>query len=271
VDKDYRKITIITPSFNQREFIEDNIQAVLDQKYPCFEHIIIDGGSDDGTVDILKKYDHLIWVSENDRGQSDAINKGLGLATGEIIGWCNSDDYYLPKTFDLVIETFEKYNPEWVIGGMAYRYELSKDITERVSHPIDYSALLKNPFIVRQASAFYSSKIFREVNGVNDSLYMVMDYDLWIRIAKLSEPVLIDNIFAVFRLHDKQKTSLNNMRKQLEELKNICFREGDLTAYSLAKRRYYKKKAKQFVKILLVNLGLLDKKYLSFSIRTPIN
>ena len=102
------KITIVTPSFNQGKFIDENIQSVLTQNYPNFEHIIIDGGSIDGTVDILKKYSHLKWVSEPDRGQASALNKGFRMATGDVIGWLNSDDSYLPGTFEVVARAFDK-------------------------------------------------------------------------------------------------------------------------------------------------------------------
>ena len=88
------KISIITPSFNQGKYIEQTILSVLNQSYKNFEHIICDGGSTDGTVDVLKKYKHLIWVSEEDEGQSDALSKALSMSSGDIIGWINSDDYY---------------------------------------------------------------------------------------------------------------------------------------------------------------------------------
>ncbi len=104
MEQSYPKISIVTPSYNSAEFIEDCIQSVLKQNYPNFEHIIIDGGSTDGTVEILKKYPHLKWISEPDEGQSDALNKGFKKAEGDIIGWLNSDDVYLPGTFNKVAD-----------------------------------------------------------------------------------------------------------------------------------------------------------------------
>ena len=98
METEYPLISIITPSFNQGKFIEQTILSVLNQHYPNFEHIIIDGGSTDGSIEILKKYPHLIWKSEKDRGQSEALNKGFEVAKGEIIGWLNSDDVYLDDT-----------------------------------------------------------------------------------------------------------------------------------------------------------------------------
>ena len=104
-------VSIVTPSYNTGKYIRDTIESVLSQGYPNFEHIIYDGGSTDETIDILKEYPHLIWFSESDRGQSHAINKGLDKAKGDIIGWLNSDDYFLPGTFSKIMEVFIN-NPE---------------------------------------------------------------------------------------------------------------------------------------------------------------
>ena len=105
------KITIVTPSFNQGQFIEETIRSVLDQNYPNLEYLIIDGGSTDQTIEVIRKYERQLsyWVSEKDRGQVHAINKGLARATGEIFGFLNSDDLYVPGTFEVVGEYFEKH------------------------------------------------------------------------------------------------------------------------------------------------------------------
>ena len=101
------KISIITPSLNMGRFLEQSIQGVLYQNYSNWEHIVIDGGSQDETLAILKKYPHLKWISEPDRGLSDALNKGIRMATGDIIGWCCADDYYLPGAFKVCIDSFQ--------------------------------------------------------------------------------------------------------------------------------------------------------------------
>ena len=105
------KFSVITPSFNNAQYIEQTIKSVLEQNYPNFEHIVIDGGSTDGTVEILKKHSHLKWVSEKDEGQADALNKGFRMATGDIIAWINSDDWYEPNIFGNIAEWFER-NPD---------------------------------------------------------------------------------------------------------------------------------------------------------------
>src|ERR1700680_5105962 len=112
-------VSVITPSFNQGGYIEQTIQSVLHQDYDPVEHIVIDGGSTDDTVDVLKRYPHLIWLSEKDLGQADALNKGLALARGDIIGWINSDDYYQHNIFHSVVNQFRMTNAQWVIGNLA--------------------------------------------------------------------------------------------------------------------------------------------------------
>ena len=117
------KISILTPSYNQGKYIEQAIASVIDQRYPHFEHIIIDGGSEDNTLSLLKKYPHLKWISEKDRGQSDALNKALGMATGELVGWLNSDDYYAKETFERVRRRFDDDNVDWAILDVVNYYE----------------------------------------------------------------------------------------------------------------------------------------------------
>lgn len=112
-----KKISVITPSFNSREVIERAVQSVLVQDYTCWEHVIVDGGSTDGTIDLLKKYPHLKWISEKDRGQADAMNKGFSLSTGDIIVYLNADDYFLPGAFSAVMAVFEK-GASFVVGNV---------------------------------------------------------------------------------------------------------------------------------------------------------
>ena len=111
------RFSVITPSLNQGKYIETTIKSVLDQKFDSYEHIVIDGGSDDSTIEILKSYPHLKWVSEHDSGQSIALNKGFKMASGEIIAWINSDDWYAPKAFECVDHYFANHRSSGVLMG----------------------------------------------------------------------------------------------------------------------------------------------------------
>lgn len=256
------KISILTPSYNQGNYIEENIQAVLNQDYLNFEHIIIDGGSTDGTVEILKKYPHLKWVSERDDGQSDALNKGLAMATGEIIGWINSDDYYEPRIFRDIADRFKEVSVQWVIGLIKQIYEDIDLVLPIKSPEITYKRLIENPDIVKQQCTFFRKSAIESAGGWNKELYMVMDYDLWIRLSKKNAPLMLQKNWAYFRCYAGQKTSYKNMITQAREIQQILKNEGE----SLAKRKWFLVKRYRYLlkgvfKNFLIKLGLINKKY----------
>jgi len=162
------KISIITHSFNQGKFIEKNIKSILDQNYPNFEHIIVECGSTDDTVEILKKYSHLKWVTEADEGQADALNKGLKMATGEFIGWLNSDDYYLPNAFNIVSETYLNGKWDWLIVNLKYYYKLKNEFIEVINPDLTYDKLIAISNIVKKDVKFRSQFDSEVVyNGIN--------------------------------------------------------------------------------------------------------
>lgn len=209
----YPKISVITASYNQGEFIGQTIESVLAQNYPNFEHIIIDGVSTDNTIKILESYPHLDWISEPDDGQTSALNKGFNKASGEIIAWINSDDWYEPGTFEVVAQHLK--NHPIVMGQAA--------ITDRQGN-IDYVVpnyergwfeMLKYwiPYsIPTQPSIFFRRELLPLVLGgrkeyLDNELYMCMDYDLWMRIAELYPFALRDNrIFAHYRMYEDNKS-----------------------------------------------------------------
>jgi len=220
------KISIITPSYNQGQYIEQNIKSVLNQNYPNVEHIVIDGGSSDCTVEILKKFPHLIWVSEKDDGQADALNKGLKLATGDLVGWINSDDYYQENIFESVASNFSDGPVDWVIGNITYRLESKGIEIPDVSRPVSYRSLLRNPDIVRQQSTFFRRSTLEEVGAWNSAFHMVMDLDLWLRMAKISSPRMIHSNWSFFRVHEAQKTVVKNLIPQMREIEYLFQREN---------------------------------------------
>ncbi|WP_413934483.1 glycosyltransferase family 2 protein [Nitrospira sp. BLG_1] len=262
------KLTIITPSFNQGAYIEQTIGSVLAQDYPRVEHIVIDGGSTDCTVDVLNKYPHLLWVSERDRGQADALNKGLAKASGDIIGWINSDDYYETNIFKSVVEYFQDPDVMWVVGNLTYRFEDSNESIPGRSPVISFDRLLNNPDIVRQQSAFFRKAFIERVGGWNSEYFMVMDFDLWVRMAKISAPMMVDENWAYFRLHSLQKTSYTNTLRQARELGAIlkCEKVHWVIIANLWLRKRWAS-MKGCLKECLVNSRIINPRYRSRPMR----
>jgi glycosyltransferase involved in cell wall biosynthesis len=206
------KISIVTPSLNQGRFIEDNIQGILNQDYLNFEHIIIDGGSSDGTVDILKKYPHVKWVSEPDRGQSHALNKGFRMAQGDVIGWLNADDSYLPGTFELVVGALDKPRQRWVIiGDVEMTDEDGRVLQVLENHPRKFHQLLRfwdsKLRIFHQPGVFFLKDALDRVGLLDESLNFAMDYDLWLRVSQEFTFHRVNAVFAQYRLHGSSKSS----------------------------------------------------------------
>lgn len=204
-DISYPKISIVTPSYNQAEFLERTILSVLNQNYPNLEYIIIDGGSTDGSVEIIKKYEKYLsyWVSEPDRGQSDAINKGFTRSTGEILAYLNSDDTYLPNALHSVVIFFKKYPKADMLYGRCNVIDGKEKIFQEIKtvpfNPLDYAYGL---FTVPQPATFWRKDIFRKVGALSVENHTCMDYELWINFAKNRANIVhISRFLANFRLH----------------------------------------------------------------------
>ncbi|MFM1655473.1 glycosyltransferase family 2 protein [Brevibacillus sp. B_LB10_24] len=203
-------VTVITPSYNQSRFIRETIESVLFQDYPQIEHIVIDGGSTDGTLAVLHQYSHagerFRFVSEPDRGQSHAINKGLTMARGEIIGWLNSDDTYHPGAVRKAVEAL-LLHPEWaMVHGRAYNVdEYHQVINSYPVQPANRDVLFEGCYI-SQPAAFIRKQVFDVMGGVDETLLHCMDYDLWIRISLQHSIGFIDEYLANSRLHPACKS-----------------------------------------------------------------
>jgi glycosyltransferase involved in cell wall biosynthesis len=179
-------VSVITPSFNQGRFIEQTILSVLNQDYPNIELIVMDGGSSDETVDILKRYnDRIIWISEKDKGQAHAINKGLNLAKGEILAYLNSDDTYLPGAIGRAVRyfTLEKPDAKFIYGEGYHVTEGGRIIERYPTELFDYQRLAETCYICQPAT-FWKREVIEKVGLFNERLNYAMDYDYWIRIAK---------------------------------------------------------------------------------------
>jgi glycosyltransferase involved in cell wall biosynthesis len=198
------KLTIVTPSYNQGHFIEETIRSVLLQNYPNLEYIIVDGGSTDDTKDIIEKYSPWIsyWQSEKDGGQSNAINQGFSLASGEYLAWINSDDYYLKEVFFNVISTFTKKNADFVYGyGLNFYTKENKFKLVQFPPLLDY--FIRFPSLV-QPSCFWRSAIHQPLC---EDLHCSLDYELWLRMIKGVRKAFIKEALSVANVHDHAKTS----------------------------------------------------------------
>ena len=218
------RVSIVTPSYNQGQFIEETIRSVLLQGYPNLEYIIMDGGSTDDSVDIIRKYEAWLgyWVSEKDRGQSHAINKGWKRATGEILAYLNSDDLYLPGT----VQRAAKAMVENLECGMVYSdglwiNEKGDSLKLQRCEPLDARRLLtgKHKTAIPQPTAFIRQLALDDIGYLDESLQMGMDYDLWFKLSlRYNLQYIEGKPLAALRFHADQKTNTRTLEARLEGL-----------------------------------------------------
>jgi len=200
-------VSIITPSFNQANYLEQTLRSVLEQDYARIEYIVIDGGSTDGSVEIIRKYKDRFayWVSEKDNGQAEAINKGLVRAKGEIVAWLNSDDYYLPNTISEVVKAFEE-NPDIL---MVYGDVLAVDEQGQTINVLKYRQLSFEDLlcfqIVGQPSVFFRRAALEKAGLLDASLHFLLDHHLWMRIAQQGKILHVPQTWSAARYHAEAK------------------------------------------------------------------
>ena len=203
------KISIVTPSFNQGAYLEQTIRSVLDQQYPNLEYFIFDGGSTDGSVDIIKKYNSQLtyWVSEKDRGQADAIYRGFEKSTGDIVGWINSDDVYLPGAFKSVANMFARHrDAEMIIGAHMVVDEQGVVVDRYAAYNQDFDSLLLFGQRIPQMSTFLKREVFFAVGGFDRTLQFAFDYDLFLRTTRRKTPLRCHAFLAAQRGHALMKS-----------------------------------------------------------------
>jgi glycosyltransferase involved in cell wall biosynthesis len=206
-DSDLPLVSIVTPSLNQGQFIEHTIRSVLDQDYPRIEHIVVDGGSTDDTVDVLRRHRHLRWVSEPDDGQADAVNKGFALAGGEIFGWLNADDAYLPGAISTGVAALRGTGAGLVHGAWCQIDERGETIRKRIPVvPFDLDAQLNERNAVCQPGALFTRQAFEAVGGLDPTYGYAMDYELWLKLGSRFPVTHVDDVLGAYRLHPTSKT-----------------------------------------------------------------
>ena len=225
---DLPKVSIIIPSFNQGQFLEASIRSALEQDYPNIEYIVVDGGSKDQSMEIIKKYQDRLtwWVSEKDKGHADALNKGFSHATGEILAWLNSDDVYFPNAVSEAVAILKSHPEVGMVYGDA---DLIDDAGETIgkfgSKQTSYQQMLRGSVHIPQATTFFRADLWRQVGPLDLSLFFSFDYDLWVRLAKVSQVLYVPKRWAKFRIHDAGKTIVNDDRCYPDMLR-VLEREG---------------------------------------------
>lgn len=200
-------VSIITPSYNQAKYLEQTMLSVLNQDHPHIEYIVVDGASTDGSVEIIKKYAGKLahWESAKDKGQAEAINKGFARATGEIVAWLNSDDYYLPGAVRAAVKVFEE-NPEVVL---VYANMLAVDENGQTFNTLTYKQLTLEDLlcfqIIGQPSVFMRRSALQKTSGLDLTFHFLLDHLLWIKIAKQGRILHVNETWSAARYHAEAK------------------------------------------------------------------
>lgn len=221
-------VSIITPSFNQAAFLEETIQSVLSQDYPNLEYLIVDGGSTDGSREIIARYQERLawWVSERDQGQTDAINKGFARARGEILAWLNSDDTYLPGALSAAVASFQEHPEVGMVYGDANLIDAGGQVIGKFpARATDYRRLRRGHVHIPQQSAFFRADLWREVGPLDPTFFFAMDYDLWVRLARRAPLLYTQQLWANFRLHGTGKSVIADDRCW-PEMVRVHYRDG---------------------------------------------
>lgn len=220
------KISIVTPVYNQVGLIESTITSVLSQNYPNLEYIIIDGGSTDGTVDIIKKYENQLayWCSEPDKGMYDAIRKGFEKSTGDIMAWINSDDMYHHNALDVVSEVFSSFEQvEWIQGIQSIMDKKGRTYSVNVcaGPTTKYDFYLRKKGWLQQESIFWRRTLYDKVGGINTELKYAGDFDLWRRFFQVADLYNVVALIGGFRLWSPTQLSTQGMTQYEEEVNTV--------------------------------------------------
>lgn len=244
------KITIITPSYNQGKYIGSTVRSVLNQGYPHLEFLVLDGGSTDETLSVLHSFDSkLAWISKKDKGQVDAINQGIEQASGEVIGYLNSDDLLAPGALWKVGRFFANNTQKiWLTGDYAIISSESQKVNQEIRiykhlqrtvaavFPQLWPTVLSLNNPIAQPSTFWRRSVHKKVGYFDEKYHYVMDYDFWLRLLRLQLPSVSSEVLSFFRVHGSSKGGKHyrqQFAQQLECARNYGFSSRALTAQSL--------------------------------------
>ena len=273
-------ISVITPSYNQGRFIDQTIESVLSQNIPALEYIVMDGGSSDETVKILKRYEgRLRWVSEKDNGQADAINKGIKATKGEIIGYLNSDDIYYPGALAAVLAFFKKHPEVDVVYGDADHIDLNGAVIEPYyTEDWDYDRLKEVCFLC-QPSVFFKRRLIKKAGLFDSGLRYCMDYEYWLRLGAITPFARLNKKLAGSRMYGENKTlgsrvsvhrEMNDMLKM--NLGKVPDRWIYNYAHALVDRKGYKRgNPVEDLRYVLLLVGFSIASFARWRQRLPIN
>ena len=222
----YPKISIITPTYNQAEYIEQTILSVVNQKYPNLEYIVIDAGSTDGTVEIIKKYENKIsyWISEKDKGLYDAVYKGFEMATGEILAWINSDDTYLPNSFFTIAEIFESFPiVDWLQGANSHSDEKGRIVSVYPSqYWTRFDLAVGSKKSIQQESTFFRSDLWLNADKpIDRNSQLAGDYGLWFSFFRHTDLYITSAPLGCFRMRSSNQKSYNQKAEYIAEKAHI--------------------------------------------------
>jgi len=225
---DLPKITVVTPSYNQAAFLETTIQSVLGQFYPNLEYIVMDGGSTDGSVEVIKRYESQItyWQSQRDKGQADAINQGFARATGDILCWLNSDDIHLPGALQRIAKLLAPrlHEPALIYGGTLFFRDDADYAKAARSRKFDREFLGLQDYIL-QPSSFWTAALWKACGPLDASLSFAFDWDWYLRAAKIIDLTPTENLLSGYRLHRNQKTGTGGDKRRAE-IVEVASRHG---------------------------------------------
>jgi glycosyltransferase involved in cell wall biosynthesis len=248
------RISVVTPSFNQAQFLEATLQSIHDQDYPDLEHIVIDGGSTDGSVEIIKRYEHKLayWVSEEDEGQTDALVKGFARATGDIHCWLNSDDLFEPGALSEVSEYFRRHpKVRFIYGDSTWIDKEGNPVKRKREHRWSRFVWMYYHNFIPQPSAFWRAELYHAAGGLDPKFEYAMDADLWIRFADLTHPRHVRRAWSKMRFYPEQKNSRFRTKTSFEG-KSIRSRYGLPVSRRRAK---FRKFAARVLRVLLKSLA----------------